>query len=107
MNQSTLAEILDVEKGIRAELDAEREKAGRWLEDAQREIERAHQDALAGLQAEAGRRRESVLHAAREEAAGIIQRAGQAASRQALLSDDQLRAVLRRRIARILPEQAR
>jgi vacuolar-type H+-ATPase subunit H len=107
MNQSTLAEILDVEKGIRAELDAERDKAGRWLEGARREIERDHEAALARLQAEAGRRRDALLQAARDEAAGVIQRAGQTASRQALVSDEQLRTVLRRHIAGILPEQER
>jgi len=36
MEQSTLAEILGVEKEIRVQLGAEREQASRWLEDARR-----------------------------------------------------------------------
>jgi len=50
MEQSTLAEILGVEKEIRVQLDVEREQASRWLEDARREVEREHEAALTRLQ---------------------------------------------------------
>jgi hypothetical protein len=105
MKQGTLAEILDVEKGIRDQLDAERAQASRWLEDERREIERAHEAALAQLRAESQRRRDAALRTARDEAAGVIERARSSAASQTLLSDDELRAVVRRRIGRILPEQ--
>ena len=39
MQQSTLQEILGVEQEIREKLNAEREKASQWLEDARRQIQ--------------------------------------------------------------------
>jgi vacuolar-type H+-ATPase subunit H len=107
MEQSTLAEILDVEKDIRVRLDAGREQASRWLEDARREIEQAHQDALTRLQAEASRRRDTALQAARDRAAAIVEQAERDASAQSLVGDAELRALVRRHLAAILPEDVR
>jgi flagellar biosynthesis/type III secretory pathway protein FliH len=107
MEQSTLAEILGVEKEIRAQLDAEREQASRWLENARREIEQAHQADLAHLQAEAQLCRDAGLRAARDRASTIVQAAESAAAEQGLLTDDALRALIRRHIAAILPEDVR
>jgi hypothetical protein len=107
MEQSTLAEILGVEKEIRVQLDAEREQASRWLEDARREIEREHEAALTRLQAEAEQRRLAALEAARRRAAAVVGDAERAAAAQAVVSDDELRALVRRRLARLVPESAR
>jgi hypothetical protein len=107
MEQSTLAEILGVEQEIRAQLDAEREQASRWLENTRREIEQAHQAEVARLQDEARQRRETALRDARDKASALIQAAEAAASVQARGSDDELRPIVRARIAVIVPEAVR
>ena len=107
MDQSTLAEILGVEKDIRAQLDAEHERASRWLEDARREIEQAHEARLAQLQAEMRQRREAALLAAQERALALVEHAEAVASRQALASDGDLRPLVRRHLAILVPEVAR
>jgi hypothetical protein len=107
MDQSTLAEILGVERDIRAQLDAEREQASRWLENARREIEQDHEARLGQLRAELQKRREAALLAARDRAAGLVQHAEAVAARQALAGDDDLRRLVRRHLATLLPEVAR
>jgi glutathione S-transferase len=107
MEQSTLAEILGIEKDIRAQLDAERAQASRWLESARREIEQAHQERLAQLRAQAQQQRETTLQAARERASALVTAAEAAAAAQARLTDDQLRPVVRDRLAALLPEDLR
>ena len=107
MEQSTLAEILGVERELHTQLDAGHEQAGRWLEHERREIERSQQAALTQLHADAERRREALLQAARARASAIVQRAGTAAAGQALVSDDMLRALVRRHLAALVPEDAR
>ena len=107
MDQSTLAEILGVEKDIRAQLDAEHEQASRWLENARREIERDHEARLGQLQAELQQRREAALLAARDRASALVKHAEVVASRQALAGDDDLRPLVRRHLATLLPEAAR
>lgn len=107
MQQSTLAEILGVEQELRAQLDAERGHASRWLEQQRREVDLAHAARLAQLQAEAGQRRESALAGARESAAAIVRDAEAAAAAQSAVGDEQLRLLVRRRLAAILPEPRR
>ena len=107
MQQSTLAEILGVEQELRAELDAEREKASRWLEQQRREIDQAHAARVSQLQVEAGQRRELSLAAARESAASVVRDAEAAAAAQAAAGDEQLRPLVRRHLAAILPECVR
>lgn len=106
MDQSTLAQILGVEKDIRAQLDAEHERASRWLETARREIEQAHEARRVQLQAEMQRRREAALHAAQKRASALVMRAEAAASLQALASEDELRPLVRRHLAILVPELA-
>jgi vacuolar-type H+-ATPase subunit H len=106
MEQSTLAEILGVEKEIRAQLDAEREQASRWLEAARREIEREHEAALRQLQHEAAQCRVAALEAARQRADAVVGDAERAVAAQAVMSDDELRALVRRRLACLVPESA-
>ena len=107
MEQSTLAEILGIEKDIRAQLDAERAQASRWLEGARREIEQTHQERLAQLRAQAQQQRETTLQAARERASALVTAAAAAAAAQAHLTDDQLGPVVRDRLAALLPEDLR
>jgi hypothetical protein len=107
MQQSTLAEILVVEQELRAQLDAEREQASRWLEQQRREIDRAHEARLSQLQAEAGQRREFALAAARERAVTAARDAEVAAAAQSAVGDEQLRPLVRRHLAAILPERLR
>ena len=103
MEQSTLAEILGVEQEIRVQLEAEREQASRWLENARREIDQAHEADLARLRADAEQARGGVLKAARDSAAAVIEAAETAAREQALATDDELRRLVRRHIAVIVP----
>ena len=107
MQQSTLAEILGVEQELRAQLDAEREQASRWLEQQRREIDLAHAARLAQLQAEAGQRREFALAGARERAAAAVRDAEAAAAAQSVAGDEPLRLLVRRHLAAILPEPLR
>lgn len=107
MQQSTLAEILGVEQELRAQLDAEREQASHWLEQQRGEIDRAHAARLSQLQAEAGQRRESALAAARERGVAAVREAEAAAAGQSAVGDEQLRPLLRRHLAAILPETLR
>lgn len=107
MEQSTLAEILGVEQDIRAQLEAAREQAGHWLEGQRREIERAHDANLTQLRAEAARGRETALQAARERAAAVVAAAEAAAATSAGIDDDRLRAVVRRHLSALLPEDLR
>ena len=107
MEQSTLAEILGVEKDIRAQLDAERAQASRWLEGARREIEQVHQERLAQMRAEVQQQRETALQAARDHASTVVEAAAVAAAAQARLTDDQLRPIVRDRLAALLPEDLR
>lgn len=107
MEQSTLAEILGVERDIRARLDAEHEQASRWLEDARREIEQAHQSRLAQLQADAKQRRDAALQAARDRASRSVASAGAVAANQAAVEGEQLRVLVRHHLAVLVPERAR
>ena len=107
MQQSTLAEILGVEQELRAQLDAEREQASRWLEQQRREIDLAHEARLLRLQTEAGQRREVALVAARERAEAAVGNAEGAAAAQSALSDKRLRPLVCRHLAAILPEPLR
>ena len=107
MEQSTLAEILGVEKDIRAQLDAERAQASHWLESARREIEQAHEERLAQVRAEVQQQRETALQAARDRASTVVKAAAGAAAARARLTDDQLRSVVRDRLAALLPEDLR
>jgi hypothetical protein len=107
MENGTLAEILGVEQEIRAQLDAEREQARRWLDGARSDVEREHQAGLARLQAEMLQRREAALHAAQEAASATVRRAEAAARADSGVCDADLRALLRRHLVRILPEAAR
>jgi hypothetical protein len=107
MQQSTLAEILGVEQELRAQLEAEREQAGRWLEQQRQEIDRAHAARVSQLQAEAGQRRELALAAARERAATAVRDTEAAAAAQSAVGDEQLRPLVRRHLAAILPERLR
>lgn len=107
MEQSTLTEILGVEQQIRARLDAEREQASQWLENARREIERSHEAALDRLRADARQRQEAALQAARDRVAAAVREAESAAAAQSLVSDAALRPLVRRHLAELLPEDAR
>lgn len=103
MEPSTLAEILRVEKDIRDQLDVERERAKARVEQARQEIEREHRTALEQLQAEAGQRREAALQAASAAAAARVRHADAASTARAASDDDELRALIRRELAVLLP----
>lgn len=107
MEQSTLAEILGVEQQIRAQLDAEREQASQWLENARRDIERSHEAALIRLREDARQRQEAAVQAALDRVTEAVRDAESAAAAQSVISDDALRTLVRRHLAELLPEDAR
>jgi len=104
MEQSTLAEILGVEQEIRAQLEAEREAANRWLDEQRQVIERTRAASISQLQAEAKQRREDRLRQARERAAAAVQDAVTAAEAGEVLTDERLVPIVQRHLAAILPE---
>ncbi|HEX9206855.1 MAG TPA: hypothetical protein VF851_01375 [Steroidobacteraceae bacterium] len=103
MQQSTLQEILGVEQEIREQLDAERERASRWLEEARRRIQAEHEAEVARLQDGAGQREEAARRAARQKAETILAQAQAAANAVTRLTDDELRQAIVRHVACIVP----
>jgi len=99
MEQSTLAEVLGVEKETRDKLDAEREQAGKWLENARREIEQAHLAELARLRESVAQGEEAARQAARDKAAEIVRQAEIAARQADRFQDDELRQLILRHIS--------
>lgn len=107
MEQGTLAEILGVEREIRAQLDAAREQAGRWLESTRRALDQEHRERLAQIQSAATERRAAGLQAVRDRAAAERERAEAAAVGAAGLDDEVLRPIVRRHLGFLLPEAQR
>lgn len=106
MQQSTLKDILGIEREIRQQLDAERERARQWLEGARREIEAQHAAAVGQLEATRAKRREEAEQAAIRDADQVVRQAEAAARAVDGLADDELRAAVARHIACIAPGTA-
>ena len=107
MEQDTLTEILGVEKVIRDKLDAEREHAYSWREQARSAIEQAHQAELERLRDTALRDEAAAKQAASERAAAIVLAATTAAAAIERFQDDDLRPYVRQHIACIAPGMSR
>lgn len=107
MQQSTLQEILGVEEEIREKLNAEREKAGKWLEDARCRIQAEHATAMGSLQRSSSQGEAGALEAARKSVAAISSRAQDAARLIEHLDDVVLRDLVCRHIASIAPGSSR
>ena len=107
MQQSTLQEILGVEKEIRQKLDAEREKASQWLEGARREVEAQHAADVARLEAAAVQRGEEAKLAAVQKADEAVRQAEAAARAVDDFTDDELRQAVVQRIVCIAPRSSR
>ena len=103
MEQNALMAVLDVEREIKDKLDVEREKAGRWLEQADRDTEQVTQAQMARLAESRAARLEAAKQKATAGAAAIVRQAQAAADRTARLDDQQLQAILWRHIGAIAP----
>jgi hypothetical protein len=103
MQQSTLQEILGVEQEIREKLNAEREKASQWLEDARRQIQAEHAAEMGRLQGNSSQGEGAAREAARQSAAEIVRQAQGAAHAIEHHSDEALRRLVARHIACIAP----
>ncbi|MDH4310064.1 MAG: hypothetical protein OEY13_13725 [Gammaproteobacteria bacterium] len=103
MQQSTLQEILGVEEEIREKLDAEREKAGQWLEDERRRLLAEHTAEMGRLQGSSSQGEAAAREAARRSAAEIVSQAQAAAHAMERDRDDALRDLVARHIACIVP----
>ncbi len=107
MGQDTLNEVLEVEKQLKSMLDAETEKARRWLEQTKREIEQAKQSEIAELSKSIAGSKVAAREAAETEAAGIARRASALRERIERLDDDQLQKIAWEHIVNIVPGVAR
>jgi hypothetical protein len=103
MQQSTLQEILGVEEEIREKLNAEREKASQWLEDARRQIQAEHTAEMGRLLGGSSQGEAAAREAARKSAAEIVGQAQDAARAIEQLDDEALRSLVARHIACIVP----
>jgi len=104
MEQSTLQEILGVEKAIREELDAERQQASQWLENARREIEQQHLAELESIRRDAARNELETRESARARAAEAAARSERYLEAAGARSDDELRRRVRECLAALVPE---
>ena len=107
MEQSTLQEILGVEKQLREQLDAERQQASQWLENARREIETAHLAELQQIRQEAERAEEAIRQAAKERAARTLAETAQATAAVERGSEAELRHKVRACLEVLVPEAIR
>ena len=103
MQQSTLQEILGVEQEIREKLNAEREKASQWLEDARRQILAEHTAEVGRLQGSSSESEAATREAACSKASEIVSEAQDAAHAIEHLDDEALRSLVSRHIACIAP----
>jgi len=106
MEQSTLQEILSVEKAIREELDAERQQASQWLENARRDIEQQHLAELESIRRDAARNELEARDFARAGAAEAAARSAQHLEAAGARTDDELRRRVRECLAALVPEAA-
>lgn len=107
MQQDTLSEILEVEKEIKAMLDAERKRADQWLERMKLEIEQATQSELARLKDSVAQSEPVAKKAAEEKAAAIVQQARSRAEHIERIEEDRLTQIVRQSIAAIIPGATR
>jgi vacuolar-type H+-ATPase subunit H len=107
MQQSTLQEILGVEEEIRERLNAEREKASQWLEDARCQIQAEHSAETERLQGSSSQGEAAAREAAGKSAAEIVSQAQDAALTLEHLDDEALRDLVARHIACIVPGSSR
>lgn len=101
--QDTLAEILRVEKELREQLDEARARAGKWLAETRRELDASHEHELGALGAPGVAGEPAAAQAARDEAARLLAEAEGAARLAGRLGPEDLRPLLRRHLAAILP----
>jgi len=101
--QDTLAEILRVEKELREQLDDEQARAAAWLAESRRELDAAHGRELEALEAAGAASEPAAAQAARDEAAQLLRAAQEAARLAEGLRPEDLRPVVRRHLAAILP----
>jgi hypothetical protein len=107
MQQSTLQEILGVEEEIREQLNAEREKASQWLEDARRRIQAEHAAEMGRLLGSSDQGEAVARETARKSAAEIVSQAKDAARAIERVDEEVLRRLVARHIACIAPGSSR
>ena len=101
--QDTLAEILRVEKELREQLDGEQARAAAWLAETRRELDASHERELESLEATDVAGESAAAQAACDEAARVLREARNAARIAEGLRPDDLRPLVRRHLAAILP----
>ena len=104
MEPDTLAEVLDIESEIKETLEAEKQRALRWLEQTKRQIQQATEDEVARLKQSAGQREALAKQAAADQAAEVERRAVALADRVDKLDDRRLRQLVWPHIAGIAPQ---
>jgi hypothetical protein len=107
MQQSTLQEILGVEAAIREKLNAEREQANQWLEEARRQIQAEYTAEMGRLQGGSSQGETAMREAASRSAAEIVSEAQGAAHAIEQLADEALRTRVALHLACIVPGSSR
>jgi hypothetical protein len=98
-----LEDILAVEREIAEMIGAEQSKAVRWLDESKQAIDREARAELARLHEVAVQDEIAAKKAAAEQAAGLIEQSKSLACRIEALADAQLRPIVSKHLASIIP----
>jgi len=104
MEDDVLARVISVEKEIQTSLEAERGKAGEWLEGVKKEAEEEFVKGEEQTREVFRKSTERSKDEAVARAAKIVKNAEEKASRLLALNDETLREIIRRRLHMIMPE---
>ncbi|HEX6639979.1 MAG TPA: hypothetical protein VF215_02645 [Thermoanaerobaculia bacterium] len=100
---SSLDDVLAVERELAELMGAERRKAARWLEERRREIESTAKAELRRLEQSAREDEETAKKSAAEKAAVIVEQSGSIARRIEALDDARLGPIVRKHLACLVP----
>lgn len=104
---SSLDDVLGVERELAELMGAERRKAARWLEERKREIESAAKVERERLEHSAREDEENAKNTTAENAAVIVEQSVSIARRIDALDDARLAPIVRKHLGCLVPEVSR
>jgi len=107
MTPDTLKSVIDAESAIQAMLEAERQRAEKWLKNVEAEAGEAAQQEIARLEDKAMQKDAAARQEARARAEETVRLAAARADRMDNLREKGLRDILRPFLHRLLPEKER